>query len=362
MSLGTISTGATAPRLLPRLSRIWRDWGGHRDLAKACQLVPDILAAAAFQAPVPSVAKLRIQSAEWAQTHVAVIKLGEAGQLPTLILKIPSTHESVASLQTHHAVLTTLCADSRLAEFRDLLPWPLAAGELDGQFYLAERALIGHKAEHLLFDPEARMKIQMAAATAIGQLHQRTATAVTISADLIERWVDRPLSRIRDLKSVVLRAAHKDAAIERVRAELHRVLAGHTLSVCWIHGDFWPGNLLVSANDLTLTGIVDWDMASPNDLLRHDLFHLILYTRALVERRDLGDIVRNLLAKEDWTFHERALLETAGPALSDNDIGDRAMILLYWLRHIQSNLDQSAGYSRHWLWIAKNVDNVLKCL
>ena len=150
------------------------------------------------------------------------------------------------------------------------------------------------------------------------------------------------------------------AVLRCLARELHAELAGRTLPVCWIHGDFWLGNVLVAADGVTLTGIVDWDLAAADELPMHDLVHLLLYTRGLVQQRDLGEIVRALLEGEQWTAHERSLLEAAERALPGSVVGERAMVLLSWLRHITGNLAKSSRYRRNVLWLSRNVDAVLR--
>ena len=105
---------------------------------------------------------------------------------------------------------------------------------------------------------------------------------------------------------------------------------------------------------------MDWDLAVADELPTHDLVHLLLSTRQLVQQRDLGEIVRALLEGEQWTAHERSLLEAAERALPGSVVGERAMVLLSWLRHITGNLAKSSRYRRNVLWLSRNVDAVLR--
>ena len=115
----------------------------------------------------------------------------------------------------------------------------------------------------------------------------------------------------------------------------------------------------MAADGVTLTGIVDWDRAAAEELPLHDLVHLLLSTRGLVQQRDLGEIVRALLEGEHWTAPERALLEAAEHALPGSVVQERAMVLLSWLRHITGNLAKSSRYRRNVLWLSRNVEAVL---
>jgi aminoglycoside phosphotransferase (APT) family kinase protein len=257
------------------------------------------------------------------------------------------------------AVLAALLADLGSCEWTTILPNPLAQGEIAGQAYVVERALPGRQAQGLLSDPVARTRLQTAAAATIGELHRRTAQSAVVGGELLDRWVDGPVDLIRRSIPMLSHSARNDQALKRLAAELHEALAGRRLPVGWIHGDFWPGNMLTTPDGAMLTGLVDWDLAARDELPLHDLLHMVLYTRKLVHRCELGDVVRALLNGTGWTPHERTLVASANLALMDDAAGERAMVLLYWLRHIASNFIQRDDYGRNWFWVKKNIEGVL---
>ncbi len=348
--------------LLPHLGKVWRSWANRRDLTRACELVPAVLAIIPPQEGAPSPVSWIIQRAEWTDTDVVVIALGPLNGPVTAILKLPQTPDGVRSQQRQAAVLTALLGDLGSCAWRDILPNPLVQGEMAGQAYVVEQALPGRQAQGLLSDPVPRARLQTTAAASIGELHRRTARSVVVGGELLDRWVDRPVDLVRRSLPTLFQLARYDQALERLVAEIHESLAGRTLPISWIHGDFWPGNMLVTPDGAMLTGLVDWDLAARDELPLHDLLHLVLYTRKLVQRCELGDIVRALLNGEDWSPHERGLLESAGLSLMDEAAGERAMVLLYWLRHIASNFVQSPDCGRNWFWVKKNIEGVLGCL
>jgi len=47
-------------------------------------------------------------------------------------------------------------------------------------------------------------------------------------------------------------------------------LAGRTLTVSWVHGDFTPGNILVTPDGTSVTGIIDWDHSASKELPQLD--------------------------------------------------------------------------------------------
>jgi aminoglycoside phosphotransferase (APT) family kinase protein len=253
-----------------------------------------------------------------------------------------------------------LHADGRLAEWRALLPTLLAVGEIDGHAYIVEQLLPGREASAVLSSPVARVRMQVAAARAIRQLHRLTAASVVVDAGLLERWIDAPLQLVRHVTATLPRAAGNARASERLAAELRAALAGRTLSVCTVHGDFTPRNILVSPDGATLTGIVDWELAAQDDLPLLDLLLLLLSVRMVVHRCELGTIVRALLDGAEWLHHERALVEAAELALPGDAIGMRALVLLCWLRYVAASLRKSQYFAGHKLWMMTNVEAVLQ--
>ena len=349
-------------RLLAVPRRLWWRWIHRRHVANARKLVPDILPTISPPTSTSPPASWNVQCLVRTVSDVTVITLGPAGRPPTAVLKLPQTDYAVTSLRRQSMVLADLHADPRLGEWRALLPKLLAEDEIAGQPYVVEHMLPGLEARTVLSSPAVRMRMQVAAAATIGELHRRTAASVVVDAEMLERWIDEPLLLIRRLNTSRPRPASNDNVIDRLANELHRALAGRTLSVSWVHGDFAPGNILVTPDGAMLTGIVDWDLAAPGDLPQFDLLQLLLSTRTLVQRRELGDIIRELLDGARWTPHERALLDASQSALPGDDVGIRAMVLLCWLRHVAANLTKSTRYVGHWLWMTKNVEGVLRCV
>src|SRR5205807_2642032 len=161
--------------------------------------------------------------------------------------------------------------------WRELLPRPVAAGDLGGQPYRVDAVLAG-------CPPAVNGRASKGfatAASAISVLHEATAASVVADRALVERWVD---VHVTELAQRAPRRAGVAVRLERLREELHAALIGRTFRVGWIHGDYWLGNLLFDEAEGTSprpTGIVDWETAAPLEHPIHDVLHLLLYTRRL---------------------------------------------------------------------------------
>ena len=300
-----------------------------------------------------------VQATHCTEAGVAVLMLGRADEAPGAVLKIALAREARRSLSAERAALAAAQADERLADWRRLLPAILAEGELEGAAYLLERALRGRVAASLLEARPTPERLQTLAAETIRTLHERTAVPTVASVATIERWLADPL-RMVGRAALACRGIRGRHALNRVMADIRVSLVGRRLRASRIHGDFWLGNLLVADEGGRVTGIVDWDSAGRHELPAIDLLHLLAYTRALVEHRDVGGVVRGLLEGEAWAPGELSLLQSSDPALDADPAYARATLLLYWLRHLTSNLAQSNRYLHSPLWMTRNVEPVLR--
>jgi thiamine kinase-like enzyme len=150
--------------------------------------------------------------------------------------------------------------------------------------------------------------------------------------------------------------------MDRLADELHLALAGRTLPLGWVHGDFVPTNILVSADGEAVSGIVDWELATPGGPPSIDVVALLLSSRMQRQRRELGRVVRELVRGAPWTEFERGLLDLGCSELPAGQLEPRTLVLLWWLQHAAANLTKSTRYDRHGLWARWNIHVVLDAL
>jgi thiamine kinase-like enzyme len=167
---------------------------------------------------------------------------------------------------------------------------------------------------------------------------------------------------IQELNGALSPLSEKKDVFDSIKAELWEALAGQPQTLSWIHGDYWPGNILISQDDLSVTGILDWEAALPDDLPLLDIANLLISTRIILQRKELGDVIIELLRGDALLPREQYLLDESVSGLSGDRIEIRTMLLLHWLRHIGSNLDKSNRFAKNKLWIARNVEAVLEYL
>jgi O-antigen/teichoic acid export membrane protein/aminoglycoside phosphotransferase (APT) family kinase protein len=349
-------------RLASLLHGWWDDHSCRRHVTEHARLIPLILTTIPPQPDMPPPATWTAQRVVRTVSDMTVILVGPPGQAATGVLKLPRTNAAVASLHWQKTVLATLHADPRLGEWSALLPTLLTQGEVDGQAYGVERMLPGLVAQQMLVHPADDLRIQIAAAAAIGEFHRRTATLAAVNAEMLDRWIDEPLRLIERVNTRFSDTTYNRKAMRRLAEELYQALAGRTLCLSWVHGDFVPGNILVTPGGGQLLGIADWELARPDDLPLLDVLQLLLSTRLLKQRREMGDIVRTLLSRPEWLSHEQALLDVAQTVQPGDPINWRTMLLLCWLRHVAANLTKSNRYASNWWWVTRNIETVLQSL
>jgi aminoglycoside phosphotransferase (APT) family kinase protein len=285
-------------------------------------------------------------------TAVAVATVSRGASGLRYVVKMPCTAQGRESLRRQAAVLAALHRDDRLRGWWVVVPRPAGRGEVSGRPYWVEEALPGTPAARSVRRGRATGLLD-AATMLIGELHDRTAEPSTPDAGTVATWVDAPVSRLEAFCVTRRRRRGYLPAVDRVRAELRQALAGRCIRTCWIHGDFWPGNLLVEGP--ALTGVVDWDRATGSGLALHDLLHLRVLGRRLVTGEELGDVVVHALRD--------------GPASAlgvpadrlDRWLGGlpaRPAMLLYWLRHVSLFID-SEGHRDNPRWLRGNIEHVL---
>ncbi len=255
------------------------------------------------------------------------------------LVKFGESATARARLARHVQAVATLRAMSQLGAWRRLLPVITHVAETT----VVERAILGVDGRRLPAD-----RVLSAATSALPPFY--AATEGDVSDDLLARWVEarrEPLVKI---------------AGDRGRAfteRLETTVAGRAARGGWVHGDLWAGNLLLSADGSSLTGIVDWEAAQPNDLPIADVAHLLVCLRMQASGRPLGTVVRRLAdGTDELTAAERRLLDGCLPSQAD-PLDDALLAHLGWLHHVAMRVGQTPkGPSV--IWVRRTVRPVLE--
>ncbi len=291
------------------------------------------------------------------RSSTKVMTLGPAGR-EVAILKIPVSREARANLTRQTEILAALHGDPTLAILHPLLPTVLTETRSFPGGYLVEAKLSGETAEVFLQDSATRERALRNAGQVIGELHRRTAEYVKVDEKLLDLWVDAPLRTVAKLLPGI-----REGCTKQLGGELRRALLGRTVVLSWVHGDYSPQNILMGAGrtGAEVTGIVDWEFATPRQLPVFDTAHLVLAARMLVERRELGSVLCRLLTGASLSEVENMLIRTGSTDPEHPPLELRTVLLLSWLQHIEGSVNWHLNKTGNPLWLAKNVESVLTC-
>ncbi len=343
--------------------KLWWYWKHRHHIRAAHDLLPKIISTVPDLPDAPPPATWKIHPVLQTVTDVTVFPLGAEGQTPVALLKVTYSKQGSSSLQQQSVFLKQLHNDPRLGDLNSLLPAVLSADRVDDErFYVIERRLPGVDSRHVISDLEIRERVLRLAVSTVMKLHQNTARSIVVDKETLQRWVDEPLSYVRQVCMTRADSSEKLAVVDRLTTQLYDALEGRKLTVSWIHGDFVPGNILVAPDGTQVTGLLDWDLAAPDELPPLDVMLLLLSTRMIVEKREIGHVVCRFLEGADWTPFEHNLLNMVQPNTADDPVDMRTLLLLCWLRHVAANLKKTSHSATHWVWVTWNIESVLKCI
>lgn len=279
-----------------------------------------------------------------------------------------SSRDPVAAAYLERLIdnLDLLRADPRLKALWPMLPTRLAVTRLDGVVDCIETIAPGTDGRVLLRSASERQAAFEAAAHAVATLHGLTSATRIIDGVWFHEWVERPAAKFSSLGGSTMLAATRRRAIERFVAQQRRYWIGRQVRLGWCHGDLLPQNINFAAGEgdaVRLACLLEWGNARSNAPRGFDGCVLAIAARMMVSSEPLGAVVADLLWTSQWRDDERQWLGIGSDA-KDDWSGDgaavRAMVGLVWLHQVSGWVRSPAHASVGRLWIASNVDRVLR--
>jgi hypothetical protein len=319
-------------------------------------LVEDIVADGGIVPAGSRVVAVRIGAEAIVRVSVQPVGTSEA---ILFALALDSDSAGRTSLERSTTALRALSTLELPQALRDVLPIPpLESGDREGWTWVAQRELPGRSAERIAESGGGadRERLLDAGSATIELLHRATAQTVPIDASWLDRWVNVRAARLTQL------SPQRRGDLEQIRDRIARALAGQELPVAWIHGDLWPRNVLVDDRGASVTGLVDWESATPDELPCQDAVHLVLMSRRLAQGGSLGARIIDALATRAWTAAEKRALARGGLDVRgerSNLPGSRlpipAGVLLYWFRLVSENVTRRPALARESPWVEANL-------
>jgi O-antigen/teichoic acid export membrane protein/Ser/Thr protein kinase RdoA (MazF antagonist) len=272
------------------------------------------------------------------------------------VLRVALNDEATTSLRREITALETV----RLAmpgTWRPIVPLVLASDPDAPHPWALETRCDGQDARRALADPPRLEQLLDEVATRLSVLYRASAQRIEVDDAQLARLVGAPIAATEAMPAPhgMLATAPDLGAIRR---ELTDGLLGRELTMSLTHGDLWLGSIVFQPATNEVAGIVDWRRARVGPPVV-DLAHLMCTTRALRERRELGDVVRDVLRARGWQPAEDRRI-AAAPGSSE--LSPRIIVLLAWLRHVYDKSERGNRFRTHDLWRTHNVQRVLESL
>lgn len=210
---------------------------------------------------------------------VSVLLFGPGEDLPRYVAKVPTTDAAVRRIQLEAGSLTRIRRRG-LGPLEATIPRIVTMAEHQGRPVLVTTALPGRVmlAAYHTWRHTARPAAVQADFDAAGQwlaeLQRRTSRGGSDLASMLDGTAAVVARRFGDDPGTA-------ADLDQLSAVRDR-LAGHQVSQVVVHGDFWPGNMLMA--DGRVCGVIDWEAAQPDGVPTRDLARFVITYSLYLDR------------------------------------------------------------------------------
>lgn len=194
-------------------------------------------------------------------------------RLPLLVAKLARHPAGERALQAEHQALADLWAAQGDRGITTELPRPLALERVDGHLTLLSTAVPGMPLKVRYYTPGHVRHPRLVAADFahagawLARFQQQTRSGTeTLGGEAFARWIAPVLCRYR----TEVGWNHREARLARHLSELSGRLSGTRVPVVAVHGDYAPGNIMVTGD--RVSGVVDWELGRRAGLPFSDLF------------------------------------------------------------------------------------------
>lgn len=337
---------------LQRHDRLWRPWKAHGvdRLKRSRNFVPAYGIVAYPEAPGrPSLAEQLAASLEQqlgsepgaacftrfqvTDKNKGIISASVDGR--PVVVKLPFNEAIGARAARNHQFL----AEAREHEsLQTYLPRALGAGEILGIRYYAEERVAGHPLLDEL-DAGNGMRWFDAATSFLEAVNPgpRQGKPEVLTAEMLQRQVSAPLERLACVADATL--------VERVDGYLRRSLAGLSVRLGVVHGDFGASNVFVQSG--AIVGVIDWDDIDLMGIPALDALNFVdsLY-RGSNRHSSAAQVISRLARWDELANEEKDFLEKSYRRCGIESSHHLALVCLYWLRHVADQLDGDMIYDK----------------
>jgi aminoglycoside phosphotransferase (APT) family kinase protein len=270
------------------------------------------------------------------------------------VAKLPLHASTEARLRQNAQALQTFGQSSWLTPFLSArCPALIALGTASEYFYSAETALPGQDGATLLKARGNADELVLSAQRFLVRLEKASLKPAPVGPP---RWDDRFASEVERVAHLARRVGETEAYRDLV-SFLRIRLAAQPVPSVYAHGNFWLGNVLFDAS-CDVSGVIDWDCATPAGLPAVDLLYLLVRTHSLVRNTSYGDAV------VDWIEADSLPLldDCAARHFAELRIPVSLIApLTYcsWIQHLDAHCRFGTSTTSDSRWLDRNVRHVL---
>jgi hypothetical protein len=187
----------------------------------------------------------------------------------------------------------------------------------------------------------------------ISKIHREFGRVVEMGEGEINRYVQPKLETVKK-QFASFQKTH--SALDRIAEFLRAEFTGKQMLVSVVHGDFKIGNCLFDG-DGNISGIIDWDMGSKDDLAFIDISSLLGRSIRQRQRLNLADL---LLKNEPLVDELMPAYSYYFQASNISPLPPFTALLFYWLDRVYKQVCFNARLNN--TWITANVYPVIENL
>ncbi|MBR9912439.1 MAG: phosphotransferase [Gammaproteobacteria bacterium] len=233
---------------------------------------------------------------------------------------------------------STLNQRKSLVEFVSMYSWasPLLPTLIDGGEYLGityslDSKVQGVSGNELVQSKEAVSCMSLAVAAFLKKLTDINTKLTQIDESYFENHVGKFVTRIESTSLM------QEKPIQELGEVLRSKLIGKTIPTGFAHGDLNAKNVLFDESEYKLTGVIDWDSATYDELPLRDLIHFLVSIFRYRDDITYGSAIV-MLAIGEADAESRLIKSHAHDIGLCPDMID-AMLSVCWLRYLADTLN-----------------------
>ena len=265
----------------------------------------------------------------------------QGGDESTVIVKFPLGVRAMQAMKKHLDNVSLISAKGNPA-LTSLLPKIVDHGVIRGQGYWVESRLEGVAGTVFRYNRGWKRVVAQSALDFLLDLHTSTRQPTQISRSIVDELLEPHVATVEEK----VKKFEPNFDLSSLVEALWDIFRDREIPFVRTHGDFWPGNLLISDRG-RLTGVLDWDLSVARGWPMLDLLHFIAFQHKWRATELFGSIVTGRLMRRRFTSWERELVSRYCASLAIEDDLWAGFVAVYWLNRVSSTIDHfSQGWHR----------------